>query len=309
MDGATDPAATDRHLPARRAVLAAGSGLAALASLPTVAAKPEGKGFEICAFIKFVQSLSYEELSRRIAAMGFDGIEATVRDGGHVLPERAEEDLPRLVEALEKNELEVTIMASSINSARHPLTEKVLRTAAGLGIKRYRLAYLRYDLSKPIPPQIANHRAQLRDLAEMNQELGISGVYQNHAGATTVGSAIWDLREILKDIPGKALSVAFDIRHATVEGGHNWPLHLQLIKPYLGAIYVKDFTWKESSREAVNVPLGQGRVNPRFFKMARDIFRGPISLHVEYLPNAGIEKNMEAISRDYILLKTLLGIA
>ncbi len=309
MDDATDPAATDRHLPARRAVLAAGSGLAALASLPTMAAKPEGKAFEICAFIKFVQSLPYEELSRRIAAMGFDGIEATVRDGGHVLPERVEEDLPRLVEALEKNELEVTIMASSINSARHRLTEKVLRTAAGLGIKRYRLAYLRYDLSKPIPPQIANHRSQLKDLAEMNQELGISGVYQNHAGATTVGSAIWDLREILKDIPGEALSVAFDIRHATVEGGHNWPLHLQLIKPYLGAIYVKDFTWKDSSRDAVNVPLGQGRVNPRFFKMVRDIFRGPISLHVEYLPNAGIEKNMEAISRDYVLLKTLFGIA
>mgnify|MGYP002525479526 CR=1 FL=1 len=122
--------------------------------------------------------------------MGFDGIEAAVREGGHVLPEHAEEELPRLVEALKKNGLAVTIMASSINSVRQPLTEKVLRTAAGLGIKRYRLAYLRYDLAKPIRPQIASHRAQLKDLAEMNRDLGISGVYQNHAGATDPKSVV-----------------------------------------------------------------------------------------------------------------------
>ncbi len=293
----------------RRSVIAAGSGLAALAALPAAAAKPVDKPFTLCAFIKFVQALTFDDLSGRIASMGFDGIEATVRDGGHVLPETVEEELPRLVEALKKNDLEVTIMASSVNSVQQPLTEKVLRIAAGLGIKRYRLAYLRYDLGKPIRPQIASHRSQLKDLAEMNRDLGISGVYQNHAGATTVGSAIWDLRDILNDIAPEEISVAFDIRHATVEGGHNWPLHLHLIQPHLGAIYVKDFIWKPGIREAVNVPLGEGRVNPRFFTMAREMFRGPISLHVEYLPKAGIAKNLEAISSDFTLLKTLLGIA
>ena len=309
MDGGSQHAGVDHDLLGRRSVIAAGSGLAALAALPATAATPEDKPFEICAFIKFVQSLSFEDLSRRIASMGFDGIEATVREGGHVLPEHAEEELPRLAEALKENGLEVTIMATSVNSVQQPLTEKVLRTAAGLGIKRYRLAYLRYDLAKPIRPQIASHRAQLKDLAEMNRDLGISGVYQNHAGATTVGSAVWDLRDILNDIPPEAISVAFDIRHATVEGGHNWPLHLHLIKPHLGAIYVKDFIWKAGIREAVNVPLGEGRVNPRFFAMVREIFRGPVSLHVEYLPKAGVEKNLEAISSDFTLLKTLLGIA
>ena len=43
-----------------------------------------------------------------IKELGFDGIEATVRKKGHVLPERVEDDLPRLVEALQKHDLEVT---------------------------------------------------------------------------------------------------------------------------------------------------------------------------------------------------------
>jgi sugar phosphate isomerase/epimerase len=292
----------------RRAWLAASSGLVGMAAFPVAAEDPASKRYQFCAFIKFVQALPYDVLAERIAAMGFDGIEATVRDGGHVLPERVEEDLPRLVDALKKRRLDVTIMASSVNSVKHPLTEKVLRTAAGLGIKRYRLAYLRYDLSRSIPAQLQEHRAQLKDLAALNQELGISGVYQNHAGATTVGSAIWDLRDLLRGIPPEALSVAFDIRHATVEGGYNWPLNLELIKPHLGALYVKDFTWKPDSHEAVNVPLGEGRVDPKFFTMAQEFFRGPVSLHVEYLPRAGVDRNLEAIARDFKTLRQLLGV-
>ena len=96
----------------------------------------EKQGNKICAFVKFLQSLSYEQLAETIAELGFDGIEATVRDRGHVLPERVEEDLPKLVEALEKHDLEITVMASSVNSVDQPHTEKVLRTAFSLGVKR-----------------------------------------------------------------------------------------------------------------------------------------------------------------------------
>ena len=293
----------------RRDWLVTSGGLAAGVALPALGEEGKKPQFEMCAFIKFVQSLSYPELARRIAEIGFDGIEATVRDGGHVLPERVEEDLPRLAAAMEKEDLAITIMASSVNSADHPLTENVLRTAASLGIKRYRLACLRYDLSRSIPAQLKEHRAALKDLAALNQEIGIAGVYQNHAGATTVGSAIWDLHSLLRGIPREAISVAFDIRHATVEGGHNWPLNLELIKPRLGAIYVKDFTWKPGTRTAENVPLGEGRVNPEFFAMAREFYRGPVSLHVEYLPEAGVPENLAAIKADFTTLRRLLKVS
>ena len=57
---------------------------------------------KICAFVKFVQTLSYDELAERIAELGFDGIEATIRTKGQIEPERAADELPALVEALRK---------------------------------------------------------------------------------------------------------------------------------------------------------------------------------------------------------------
>ncbi|MDP6447596.1 MAG: hypothetical protein QF805_27615, partial [Pirellulaceae bacterium] len=140
----------------RRHALAAGVATTSLAALgPPVLAQQQqrqadDKRNRICAFIKFVQDLPYDELAERIAEMGFDGIEATVRNGGHVLPERVEDDLPKLVEALEKHGLEISVMASNVNSVKQPLTEKVLRTAARLGVRTYRMGYYRYDAKRPV---------------------------------------------------------------------------------------------------------------------------------------------------------------
>src|ERR1044072_815735 len=76
--------------------------------------------WKFCAFEKPVQFLSYDETADFMAELGFDGIEAAVRPGGHVLPERVEEDLPKLAEALKKRGLEITLLTSGINSATQP---------------------------------------------------------------------------------------------------------------------------------------------------------------------------------------------
>jgi len=269
-------------------------------------ASEEKKGNKICAFIKFLQSLSYEQLAETIAELGFDGIEATVRDRGQVLPERVEEDLPKLVEALKKHNLEINVMASSVNSVDQPHTEKVLRTAAALGVKRYRMTYYRYDLNRPVPEQLAEFRPMVRDLAAMNRELGISAVYQNHAGARNVGATLWDLHSLIKDVPVEEIGVAFDIRHATVEAGLSWPVLFNLARPHLGAVYVKDFRW--NGRKPENAPLGQGQVDPKFISILKQSkFLGPISLHVEYLQRAGVEPNVVALKDDLATLRSWLA--
>ena len=278
------------------------SALPAFALQGSDRAKPVNK---FCAFIKFIQELPYKQLAETVAELGFDGIEATVRDGGHVLPERVEEDLPRLVEALKECGLEITVMASSVNSLDQPHTKKVLRTASALGVKRYRLAYYRYDLKRPILAQLDDLKPVLNDLVAFHKKLGLQGVYQNHAGATSVGAPIWDLRYLMKDLSPADLAIAFDIRHATVEGGQAWPLNFRLAKPHLGAIYVKDFSWK-NGRKPVNVPLGSGQVDPKFFPQARASgFSGPLSLHVEYLPKGGLAANVAALKTDLAKLREL----
>jgi len=289
----------------RRTFLAGTAGVAALALARPATAADSPPANKVCAFVKFVQTLSYDELAEQIAEAGFDGIEATIRDKGQILPEQAADELPKLVEALKKHNLEINVMASSVNSVDQPHTESVLQTAASLGIKRYRMEYYRYDLKRPVAEQLVELQPIVKDLAAMNRELGITGVYQNHSGAYAVGATIWDLHELFRDYSTEEFGIAFDIRHATVEAGLSWPVLFNVATPYLGAVYVKDFVWEGQKPE--NVPLGQGRVAKGFFTQLKNVnFTGPISLHVEYLPKGSVSENLAAMKEDLVTLKSWL---
>ena len=144
----------------------------------TPAAEDAKKEYPICVFEKYLQELSYDELANVIAELSFVGVEATVRKSGHVLPERVEEDLPKLAEALKKRNLEVTTMTTDVLNPSDPLSEKVLRTAKSLGIHSYRMGYYQYDLKQRILPQLESLRPQVKELAEFNRELGTTALYQ-----------------------------------------------------------------------------------------------------------------------------------
>lgn len=261
-----------------------------------------------CVFTKPFNSLSPDQLADRIAELGFDGIEAPIRSGGHVEPAEVQDKLPALVEALRKRNLEITVMTTDVNDPNDPLTTRVLRTAATLGIQRYRMKYFKYDLDRSVLDQISQWQPQLRDLAAINHDFGIRGLYQNHSGSNYMGAALWDLDLALQGIPSEDIAVAYDIRHATVEGGMSWPVTFNMIRPRIDTVYVKDFDWGE--KNATNTPLGQGRIDPRFFKRLRDSgFRGPISLHEEYLDHLKPElvgEHLAAIKKDFQTLKAWL---
>lgn len=261
---------------------------------------------KICVFTKPFNSLSFDELADRIAELGLDGIEAPIRRGGHIEPEQIEDRLPQLVEAFKKRNLEITVMTCDVNNADDPLTRRVLRTAATLGIERYRMKYVAYSKEQPIRKQLQEWNAQFRELAAMNHDFGIRGLYQNHAGSKNLGAVIWDIREVLKGIPPTDIAVAYDIRHAMVEGGQSWPVTFRMIQPHIDTVFVKDYQWVD--KKVVNVPLGEGHVTKDFFKMLENInFAGPISLHEEYLDHkddklvpdhlAAIKKDLETLDR------------
>jgi sugar phosphate isomerase/epimerase len=296
---------SDHHL-SRRAFVSGGLGAAALAITPKLSAASASADHKICSFVKFVQSLSYDELAEKIAELGFDGIEATIRNGGQIEPNNAVDELPKLVEALKKHDVEITIMASSINSVDQPNTERILRAAALLGVKRYRLAYYRYDPKRSVTKQLQELKPVVKDLAALNHDLGITGVYQNHAGARFVGSTIWDLRELFQGISHDDMAIAFDIRHATAEAGLSWPLLFNVASEQLGAIYVKDFAWHD--RRVENVPLGKGRVDKSIFNLVKASgFTGPMSLHIEYLEKGDVAANLAAMKNDLATLRTWLA--
>lgn len=293
----------------RRTFMRGAAASAAAAALPSIglANHHAAKRPELCVFIKFVQSLSYDEMAQRLAALGFDGIESTVRAKGHVEPERVKDDLPRQMEAVKKAGMDITIMTTDVVQVDQPYTEDVLRTGAALGIKKYRMGFWRYDPNRGVMEQLDELKPKVKELAALNRELGLTAVYQNHCGKKYVGAPIWDLRYLLEDIDPQDVGMAFDLRHATIEGGLAWPLHYDVMKPHIGAVFAKDFVWGEKKEQ--HVPLGTGRVDKSFYQtLMQDHLNVPVSLHVEYLKKGDAEENLAAIERDFGVLKNWLGV-
>lgn len=262
---------------------------------------------EIAVFTKSFEKLSYDELANLIAPLGVAGIEAPLRKGGHIEPAELAEKLPAFVSALTKKQLKVVVMTSSINQVdKAGLAEKQLRAAAAAGIKKYRLAYLKYDLSKPLKPQITNFTAQLKDLAELNKELGIQGLYQNHRGQNNVGAPVWDIVGILEEINLPELGIAFDFAHATVEGANAWQINFMRALPHIGAVYFKDY--KVSGKKWQACPLGQGMVDQKAGKLVSKMLPKeiPISLHVEYMKGKNKELMIKAMGKDLTTLRNWL---
>ena len=271
------------------------------------AGKQPGAARPVCAFAKFLQGMSHDDMAESIAASGLNGIEATIRPGGQIEPEAVPDELPLLVEAFHRRGVGITIMASHVNRADDPVMRRVLETASKAGIKRYRMAYYRYDKSLDLKRTHRECRSQLKDLAALNADLGIQAVYQNHAGLGYVGAGIWDIVSLLDGIDPEHVGIAFDVRHATVEGGFSWPVDWKNALPHIGAIYIKDFKW--DGRKVKNLPLGEGVVElEKFMSLVRQDTNNkiPVSLHVEYLQDQGIEANIHAIQTDFRTLGKLL---
>lgn len=150
-------------------------------------------------------------------------------------------------------------------------------------------------------------KSTVKEISGLNRKYNISGSYQNHAG-TGVGGAVWDLYELLHDLPSEYLGVQYDVRHAMAEGANAWVIGIRLIASYINTLAIKDFTWKnvDGKPQAVTVPLGEGIVNwDLYFQMVKELkIRGPITLHVEYpLLEAGEDKLSLTRQQDIIVGK------
>lgn len=236
-------------------------------------------------FSKHLQFLDYKDSAEAAAEIGFNGLDLTVRPKGHVLPERVADDLPKAVDALKSVGFEPKLMTTAITNTTEINSRQVLEVAAKLGIKFYRMGSYRFAKDLPIPYTIEECSEQVAALSQLNEKLGITGAYQNHAGLR-VGAAIWEIWQILRKVKNDYMGCQYDIRHATVEGGLAWPTGLKLIEPKIKTIVLKDFLWKNINGKwkVVNVPFGEGMVDfDAYFKMLKKLkINVPVSMHYEY---------------------------
>ena len=274
-----------------------------------VAAQAASRGAEttptsrptLCLFSKHLPDLKPDELGRTLHDIGFAGVDLTVRSKGHVLPERAVEDLPKAVEAIRSHGIAVPMITTEIVSASDPNARGILGTAARLQIPTFKLGYWKWG-ADPLET-IRKVSADLRAIVSLAKEYGITAGMHNHAG--NVGLAIWDTREMIRDLDPKYIGYYYDAQHAKSEGGvGGWEVSLKLALPQMKMAALKDFTWQKLKGrwEVVSCPLGEGMVDfPKIFvAFAAHHFTGPISIHQEYEaadPVAAAHKDREYAAR------------
>jgi sugar phosphate isomerase/epimerase len=300
----------------RRAVLAAGmTGLG-------LAAGPAKRNLKIAVFSKHLQFLTGPDLAQAAATIGFDGIDITVRRGGHVDPARAAEDLPLLVSIIRKQGLEVPMVTTDIVDTGSPNVRTLLRTLAQLAIRYYRWGGFKYRDDRPFGGQLDDFHRRAAQLATLNAEYKVCAIYHTHSGVGLVGAPVWDIFQVLKDLDPNAVAINYDIGHATVEGGlGGWIDSFRLASNFVRGVAIKDFIWQKGKHgewAPAWLPIGQGMVHfPEFFSLlAKTPFNGPVQLHFEYplggaengerQPTIPHEQLFSAMRRDLRRLRTYL---
>ncbi len=242
-------------------------------------------------FSKHLQFLDWKAAGEIAAELGFSGIDLTVRPNGHVLPETVKIDLPKAIQAIKEGGSSCTMITTAIESVNNSIDVDVLKSAAKENIKFYRSNWFHYTDEHSMEETLMECNKQIIELAKLNQSLGIIGCYQNHAGRN-VGGSYWEIKKILENVEPENFGTQYDIRHAMVESGLSWENGIQLLKPYIKTIVLKDFKWGivNGKWTAINTPIGEGMVDfVKYFKILKKFnLNPPVSMHLEY-PLGGAE--------------------
>jgi sugar phosphate isomerase/epimerase len=266
-------------------------------------------------FSKHLADLGWGDLGRAVKDAGFDGVDLTVRAGGHVLPERAPEDLPRAIEAIKASGASVPMVTTELTSAGNPLAKPLLQAAARAGVTYFKPGYWRYSSSPDVRAQVAKVGEDLAGLAALARDCGIELGFHNHAAY--IGAAFWEIAPAMDKLDPKWAGYYFDPRHAVAEGGGGtWKAATYLAAPRMKMMAIKDFYWEKSPKGWVihDCPLGEGQVDwPWVGKALADAkFAGPISMHLEYgipgsTPQERTRRTLEAAVKDLAFARRVLA--
>ncbi len=161
------------------------------------------------------------------------------------------------------------------------------------------MGWINYDDKKSMKDNLQYFQSQIAKLNNINRKYKIRGDYQNHSGLS-LGSPVWDLWMIMKDLDPEWIGSQFDVMHAQVEGGNTWQLGLKTS----GTSYQDDRHQRLCLEKNRNpgwkpevVPLGEGMIDyKKYLQFLKEFqLNGPFSMHFEY-PLGGVENGAKQIT-------------
>ncbi len=198
-----------------------------------------------------------EKLCELMKGAGYDGIQWTVRKGGHVEPADAAANLPRLVKIAESFGLKSRSICTDITAdaagkpGLTPGAETVLKVAADCGIEMFRPAYFFYDAkTETFSQSLDRIRGGFAALARLAARTGVKATYQNHSswGPSVFGGLVWDVYECIRDLDPADVGLEYDPMHAFFETNLSWTHGLELVAPWIVSVDLKDFHYQSDPK-------------------------------------------------------------
>jgi sugar phosphate isomerase/epimerase len=244
-----------------------------------------------CAFTESFQDWPIETVCGRFKAAGLDGLDLTVRPGGHIEPADAKAKLPPAAAAARKHGVELTMLSTAITDADKE-AESILATCGELGIKRIKLGYYRTSQFGNLLKEIDDTRRRLCGVATLARKHGVLPCVHIHSGEMIPASGPVAYL-LLRDFDPKEVGAYVDPMHMTIEGGiGGWRQSLDLLAPWIAISSLKNCLWQPQPRNdrgqvpwrPVKCPIADGIAPiPDYLQALRDLnYRGPYTLHSEY---------------------------
>jgi len=246
---------------------------------------------KVVAFTKSFQDWAIPLVCHRFREIGLDGLDLTVRRGGHIEPKNVAEHLPLAVKAAQEAGVEIAFLTTDITDPT-PQAEQTLAVASQLGITRFKLGYYRYTSFGTLARQIGETRRRIEAVARMAKKHEILPCVHIHSGPA-IPSHGTQLYQLLDGLPPDEVGAYADMLHMALEGGSDgWRQGLDLLQPWIQLVSVKNFDWQPGSRDQCGRLLWRDRVVPvadgispipEFVGVLKKIkFDGIYSLHSEY---------------------------
>jgi hypothetical protein len=189
-----------------------------------------------------------DELAEATIEMTCGGFQPTVQEHpGHIDPAKVAQDLPPFVKTMQKHGLRVKqIRGGNQTDVTAPHVESIVGTMGQLGVTHYWMGTDNYDLTKPIMPQLDAIKLKVERFVKLNQKHGTTLMYHTRAGASSVGSVVWDLLYVMKDFDPKFVGFHWDTGHMSLHGSNMWELLMRTAGPYVVAMSWKDRAWQQN---------------------------------------------------------------
>lgn len=272
---------------------------------------------QLVMFSKCLQTLSLPEVAAALVELGLDGVDLTVRPGGHIEPEEVEFKLPEAVDIFADQGLAIGMLTTSVCDAREPYAEAIFATAADCGIEALKLGYYTTRGFGSFWSDFARTMVHLDGIESLAEEYGVSANIHVHSGGF-VSATAQTVSMLLEDRNPRYVGAYVDAGHMSIEGGlGGWSQGLDMLTGRINLAALKNMAWyprEGGGWERKVVPLREGLMDfKQYLGHLKTLgYDGVMTFHSEYQGSASfadlaVPELLAQTAEDVAFIKELLA--